>query len=181
MASRELRVLFPPFREKLEEVIAELRLNQIEVLVHCTLRTVDEQARIWRSTRTTLEVVQKIDKLRARGFGFLADVIERVGPQQGVLGKHKTLAGPGESFHNYGMAVDLVVMDGGKPDWDGVGPKWTTLGGIVAASGLEWAGSWTTFRESGHVQLGAGANPLKLHPPERIKSMLDAALAQDVE
>ena len=32
-------------------------------------------------------------------------------------GKKVTNAKPGQSYHNYGLAIDVVRMDGDKPDW----------------------------------------------------------------
>jgi peptidoglycan L-alanyl-D-glutamate endopeptidase CwlK len=64
-----------------------------------------------------------------------------------------TNAKPGQSAHNYGLAIDFVPMINGKPCWDGSDPAWEKAGEIAESCGLEWAGRWTTFREEPHVQL----------------------------
>ena len=53
-----------------------------------------------------------------------------------------TNARGGESFHNYGLAVDLVVMDNGQPVWDYKDSRWSKIGKIGAKVGLNWGGNW---------------------------------------
>jgi peptidoglycan LD-endopeptidase CwlK len=64
-----------------------------------------------------------------------------------------TRAMPGQSAHNYGLAVDVVPIVNGKPDWREEDPVWQKLGQIGEASGLEWAGRWHDFPEFPHLQL----------------------------
>lgn len=56
-------------------------------------------------------------------------------------GKIVTHARGGQSFHNFGQAVDLVFTDSvtGKLDWDG---PWKDLGPLGEAIGLVWGGRW---------------------------------------
>lgn len=67
-------------------------------------------------------------------------------------GKIVTNAKGGQSFHNYKIAFDAVPIVNGKPDWDNVG-RWKTIGALGEKIGLEWAGSWTSFKEMAHFQL----------------------------
>jgi len=67
-------------------------------------------------------------------------------------GKIVTNAKPGESFHNYRCAVDVVPLLNGKPNWDGSDPVWQTVGRLGKESGLDWAGEWHSFRELAHFQ-----------------------------
>lgn len=68
-------------------------------------------------------------------------------------GKIVTNARPGQSAHNYGMAIDAVPMLAGKPQWARSSPLWQKYGELVAKAGLEWAGKWTTFKEYPHAQM----------------------------
>jgi len=43
-------------------------------------------------------------------------------------GKIVTNAKPGESWHNYRCAIDVVPLVNGKPNWDGSDPIWKTIG-----------------------------------------------------
>ena len=54
-----------------------------------------------------------------------------------------TYARPGESYHNYGMAVDM--------SWDGMPPS--LIREIAAESGLEWGGDWPGFADTPHLQI----------------------------
>jgi peptidoglycan L-alanyl-D-glutamate endopeptidase CwlK len=71
-------------------------------------------------------------------------------------GKIVTNAGPGDSYHNYRCAVDVVPLLNGKPDWDGSHPVWAEIGRIGKESGLEWAGDWKSFKELAHFQYTNG-------------------------
>jgi peptidoglycan L-alanyl-D-glutamate endopeptidase CwlK len=71
------------------------------------------------------------------------------------LGNVVTRAKPGESFHNFGLAVD-VALDGNttraglQPDWR---PEaYAVWGEEAARAGLEWGGTWRSFQDFPHVQ-----------------------------
>jgi D-alanyl-D-alanine carboxypeptidase. len=68
-------------------------------------------------------------------------------------GKVVTNARAGQSAHNYGLALDFVPMVGGKPIWDAKHPHWAIAGNLAPQHGLEWAGTWTRFREFPHIQV----------------------------
>ena len=71
-------------------------------------------------------------------------------------GKIVTNAGPGDSYHNWRCAVDVVPLINGKPDWDGSHPVWATIGELGEQDGLEWAGKWIHFKELAHFQYTNG-------------------------
>ena len=71
-------------------------------------------------------------------------------------GKVVTNAKPGESWHNYRCAVDVVPLVNGKPNWDGSDPIWQTIGELGEQAGLEWAGRWHSFKELAHFQYTGG-------------------------
>ena len=73
-----------------------------------------------------------------------------------TAGKIVTNARGGDSFHNHRCAVDIVPVVNGKPDWDGSHPVWAQIGAIGQECGLEWAGSWKTFKELAHFQYTGG-------------------------
>ena len=54
-------------------------------------------------------------------------------------GKKVTNAKPGESYHNYGFAGDLVVMENGKPNWNFDYNKFRPL---YKKHGLTWGNDW---------------------------------------
>ena len=71
-------------------------------------------------------------------------------------GKIVTNAKPGESWHNYRCAIDVVPLINGKPNWDGSDPIWETIGELGEKAGLEWAGRWHSFKELAHFQYTGG-------------------------
>jgi peptidoglycan LD-endopeptidase CwlK len=65
-----------------------------------------------------------------------------------------TNAEPGSSAHNYGLAIDVVPIVNGKPDWSGTSAVWQQVGALGIAAGLDWAGSpGFPFHEFAHLQL----------------------------
>ena len=67
-----------------------------------------------------------------------------------------TNAGPGDSYHNYRCAVDVVPLVGGKPNWNTSDPVWQTVGLLGEQAGLDWAGKWVHFKELAHFQYSRG-------------------------
>jgi len=66
-----------------------------------------------------------------------------------------TNAKAGESYHNYGLAFDVVFI---KQGYSATKEQWDTLGSIGERLGLEWGGRWTSFSDKPHFQLTKGYN-----------------------
>jgi peptidoglycan L-alanyl-D-glutamate endopeptidase CwlK len=49
---------------------------------------------------------------------------------------------PGTSYHNYGLAVDVVEIKNGEALW--TNPNWDKIGKIGEKHGFEWGGRWTS-------------------------------------
>ena len=77
-------------------------------------------------------------------------------------GKIVTNAGPGDSYHNWRCAIDVVPLVNGKADWDGSHPVWAEIGRLGKEAGLEWAGEWVHFKELAHFQYSGGLTIAKL-------------------
>ena len=74
-------------------------------------------------------------------------------------GRIVTNAQPGQSFHNWRVAFDVVPLRHGKPVWDTSGANgrlWQQIGALGESVGLEWAGRWKRFRELAHFQFTDG-------------------------
>lgn len=64
-----------------------------------------------------------------------------------------TRAKAGSSWHNFGLAFDIVVLDSmGKEDWNDQHPGWARAGEIGRSIGLEWGGDWRGFKDKPHFQ-----------------------------
>ena len=155
MASRELNDLAPEIAARARQMLSLAEAEGLHVLIYCTLRDNAEQARLFRHGRTLAAIRIKADELRERwGRPDLAALLLSTPPQPG--GRIVTNAGPGQSMHNYGLALDGVPMRAGKPVWDSQTPEdatlWAAYGRLGQEAGLEWAGTWTTFCEFPHMQ-----------------------------
>lgn len=85
-------------------------------------------------------------------------------------GKVVTNARPGESMHNYGLAMDVVPIVMGKPVWGTTGKDlelWQHIGEIGKECGLEWAGDWRFFKEYPHFQFTGGLTIAQLKEGQR--------------
>ena len=68
-------------------------------------------------------------------------------------GSRVTNAVGGQSWHNFGLAVDLAPVIGGEVCWDEKKFDWSLIGKWARAAGLEWGGDWHSFKDRPHVQL----------------------------
>lgn len=90
-----------------------------------------------------LRTVQEQDDLYAQG--------------RSKPGKIVTHAKGGQSWHNFGLAFDIVVLDAvGKAEWDTAHPGWKEAAKIGKSLGLEWGGDWKGFKDLPHFQLVNG-------------------------
>ncbi|MFZ4452629.1 M15 family metallopeptidase [Salibacterium aidingense] len=75
-----------------------------------------------------------------------------------------THAKGGESYHNYGLAVDFAIKkDNGEITWnteydgnDNGTPDWQEAADIAKAIGFEWGGDWERFQDYSHLQWDPG-------------------------
>ena len=62
-----------------------------------------------------------------------------------------TNAKGGESNHNFGIAFDIGIFEGGE--YLHRSPKYKAVGVLGMDLGLEWGGNWTSFHDEPHFQL----------------------------
>ena len=113
---------------------------------------------------------------KAQGIDLLVTSTYRDNASQAALyaqgrtapGKIVTNARPGQSFHNYRCAVDVVPIKNGKPVWDVKDPVWQEVGKLGKAAGLEWAGDWKRFKEFPHFQYTGGLTLAQLQAGTKI-------------
>jgi len=121
--SRDLDLLHPLMRPKVDAFIVAVKDAGIDMIVTCTKRTNTEQALLYSQGRT-------------------------------MPGAIVTNAKPGQSAHNYGMAIDVVPVVNGKCDWVCQDLVWQEIGHIGRSCGLEWYGApGSKFPEYPHFQL----------------------------
>ena len=159
--SRELDDLLPEFRNSVLQLLQNCNQSGYEMRQFYTLRTPFEQGILWRQSRSTAQIDQKIGELRSNHAEFLAHCIESVGPQNG---RHVTNAIPGFSWHQWGEAVDCFWLVNGDAEWSTrrkINGKngYVNYGTIAKAMGLTAGGFWSSFRDWPHVQMRKESNP----------------------
>lgn len=128
MASRDIKDCHPELQKLIPLFVAKCKELGFDVLIYCTYRSGEEQNQLYAIGRTT-------------------------------LGKKVTNAKAGQSKHNFTIdgkpaskAFDAVPSIGGKPLWNDYAAI-DLMGKAGEAVGLEWAGSWISFKEKVHFQI----------------------------
>ena len=108
---------------------------------------------------------QGADYYSISGFRSFAEQAALFAQGRTAPGQIVTRAKPGQSAHNYGIAVDWcrdadMKRDGLQPDWRL--PDYELLAKTAESMGLEAAYFWKTFKEGPHVQLPLGKAGLDL-------------------
>ncbi|WLR53178.1 M15 family metallopeptidase [Bacillus tianshenii] len=88
-----------------------------------------------------------------------------------------TYAKGGESYHNYGLAIDFALqLDNGRVVWDtsrddnGNGKSdWMEVVAIAKDLGFEWGGDWENFKDYPHLQMDFGLTVRELQWGKRPK------------
>lgn len=98
---------------------------------------------------------------KAAGAGITIKVLSGLRTyeeQDALYAKGRTKPGPrvtnargGYSNHNFGIAFDVGVFEGGK--YLGNSPKYKAVGTLGVDLGLEWGGNWKTIVDQPHFQL----------------------------
>jgi hypothetical protein len=116
-SDRDLELLDPAFRESVKTLLARCVKNGFILKPFFTLRSPWKQARLWRQSRPITEIQTAIRKLQKEHAPFLAHVLSSVGPQNG---RWATNALPGQSWHQWGLAVDcFLATPRGQALWSG--------------------------------------------------------------
>jgi peptidoglycan L-alanyl-D-glutamate endopeptidase CwlK len=106
----------------------------------------------------TLRTFEQQDDLFAQGRTVLFDSSGK------RLGKVTNAKG-GQSIHNFGLALDIVLINGNSASWDvakdydGDGnPDWMEIVNIFKTNGWEWGGDWKSLVDKPHFQKTFGHN-----------------------
>ena len=107
------------------------------------------------------KIHQMADMLSLEGITFRVTQGVRTWSEQAALyaqgrtapGPVVTNAAPGHSYHNYGLAVDVVPLGVSGPDWNLSHPVWQRLVDVGTSLGLTSGTQWRTFPDWPHFQL----------------------------
>jgi peptidoglycan L-alanyl-D-glutamate endopeptidase CwlK len=117
---------------------------------------------------TMQPIVRKfVEQARAAGYRVvIASGTRTMGEQAALYAKGRTAGGakvtnapPGESAHNFGLAVDFAFGNAiGQPTWP-EGAPWAAVAAIGKRLGLEWGGDWKGgFVDRPHLELPVWRN-----------------------
>lgn len=101
-----------------------------------------------RITDTIYAFAEKTDGQRV----YIFETWRSYGRQDLLLAQGRTKAKAGYSYHNYGLACDLVPGGPGLWSWTDDAIDWDLLGKIGKDHGLAWGGDWA-FKDKAHFQL----------------------------
>lgn len=113
-----------------------------------------------RAKAKFIELIVKADqelgkKLRVTsGLRTIAEQNELYAQGRTKPGPVVTNAKGGSSYHNFGLAIDVVEINGGQALWNN--PDWNKIGSFGKKLGLEWGGDWTSIKDKPHFQMSFG-------------------------
>jgi hypothetical protein len=123
---KRLATVHPGLAARARAMLALCSQREVPLLITQGLRTWQEQDRLYAIGRTTDPIGKKYVVTNAKG---------------------------GQSYHNFGLAFDIVVLDSlGKADWDSSHLGWKVAAEVGKSLGLEWGGDWTGFKDVPHFQ-----------------------------
>ena len=101
---------------------------------------------------------QLIEIAQAEGIEILVTSTLRSFDEQAELfaigrskpGEKVTNAEPGKSWHNFGLAFDVVPLVNGKAVFDS--PFWNRIGELGKQVGLTWGGDFQSFKDKPHFE-----------------------------
>lgn len=139
MASRDLDDLNADFKLQVAKWLSDCEDAGLDILVTCTYRSAAEQDALYAQGREPLDEVNALRK----AVGLL--------PISGLMNNVVTNCKGGESEHQKREAVDFVPLNAGKCDWNNP-LAFLKAGELAEARGLTWAGRFTSFKETCHIQ-----------------------------
>lgn len=140
-----IQLLHPIIRNQVKDIYVNRICSALTGDYFCrfayTYRSFGEQAELYSQGRTKL---------------FGSD-----GKRLGVVTKAK----PGTSYHNYGLAIDIVLISNKSAswdiikDWDKDGKSdWREVVDIFKTAGFLWGGDWKSFKDYPHFEFPVKKN-----------------------
>ena len=130
LSLQRLDRLHPAVRTRGAALLELCSHSGLAILVSQGMRTWEEQDALYAKGRT----------------------IPPLGPKNFV-----TRAKGGQSYHNFGLAFDIVVLDAvTKAGWDDNHPGWRRAGALGKSVGLAWGGEWARLKDLPHYQYTGG-------------------------
>jgi hypothetical protein len=109
-------------------------------------------------------VNELIRRCKARGIELAVVETYRTHAKQSEyksMGRKYTRSGAGKSKHQYGLAVDVVPLIDGVPQWHNK-KLWYKIGVQGEQLGLRWGGRWRSLYDPGHFEWTGGLDHASL-------------------
>lgn len=167
--TQRLAPLMPKLITSAQEFIADCEASGVKILITQGLRTWAEQGALFAQGRLGLN---SVNQLR------IACNMAPLTPAQNTL--KVTNAAGGQSYHNFGVAFDIVPIDAnGKAIWDTTAEEWQTawqIGDLHTGSvnsrldpdfvakaicqdlGLSEGEDWSKFKDPPHFEMTGGVD-----------------------
>ncbi|MBM7571209.1 M15 family metallopeptidase [Aquibacillus albus] len=113
-----------------------------------------------------------IERAEEQGITIIiTDDIRTIEEQDAIYARGRTEPGSivtyaegGESYHNYGLAIDFALLsESGEIIWDinydgnqNGKADWTEVAVIAKELGFQWGGDWERFKDYPHLQMTFG-------------------------
>ena len=147
--SRDVELLEPDFKTTALAVLNKCKKQGHVLRPFFTVRHPAIQCKLWRQSRSTSEIKQACVILKQEGAEYLSELLESVGPQHG---RWATSALPGQSWHQWGEAIDCFVVNGyGKAVWSSRHEGYKCYGETAKELGLN-AGYFWQRQDAVHLQ-----------------------------
>lgn len=127
----------------MRDKLSEARIEQLHPKVRAIFKTFIEEAE--ESLNVTLRIVQ--------GMRTIAEQNELYAQGRTKPGKKVTNAKGGTSYHNYGLAIDLVEIKNGQANWNF---RYNLLKPFAKKYNLVWGGEFKTILDRPHFELTFG-------------------------
>lgn len=133
----------PSLKDYALELIKRCYKEGVYVQLSSGYRSHEEQAKLFGQGRSNFVY-------KGKQYGRIKDAN---GKQLNIV----TNAEPGQSIHNYGLAIDYFIVsdDGNDAIWT-VNDKWKRVAAIAKKMKFEWGGDWSSFRDYPHLQFTGG-------------------------
>lgn len=146
ISEKRLSEVHPRLAERVRSMAEILAGEHITIRVTQSLRSWSEQQALWLEGR---------------------DAKGRVVDPKKVV----TDAQPGDSWHQFGLAVDVCPMNDGMPDWNLSHPVWKRIVEVGESVGLISGSTWRSFPDWPHFQM---TGQLPDEPDDAVRSVFMA-------
>lgn len=155
LETSDLQNLLPQFSSELLRLQETLATEGISLRYAAALRGPLAQAKMWCRSRSFQEVERRREILRSAGAIKLAEMLKI---EYAGLGPPLTDSLPGQSWHQYGEAVDVYFLVGGVTIWEGTPAR--RCARLASEVGLHHSYGMLPRRRHWHMQVRKEESPL---------------------